>query len=138
MKSLHLALGISLTLLAACVPEKHQADLTSTLSPWHSLTAEEIREVAAAVTESVDGTLVFNRISLLEPDKSQALSWQTDTNAARGADVLYRLDKLSYRVRYDFQTSELSPPALLTSGQPMLVGQELYTALFFHSKMPEE
>jgi primary-amine oxidase len=139
MKSLHIALGISLTLLAACTPEKYQADLTdkSTLSPWHSLTAKEIREVAAAVTESVDGTLVFNRMSLLEPDKSQALSWQTDTNAARGADVLYRLDKLSYRVRYDFQTSELSSPALLTSGQPMLVGQELYTALELVNELPE-
>ncbi|XXK44466.1 hypothetical protein ACMAY4_09325 [Porticoccaceae bacterium nBUS_17] len=41
MKSLHIALGVSLTLLAACTPEKYQADLTdkSTLSPPAFLTS---------------------------------------------------------------------------------------------------
>jgi|TARA_B110000902_G_scaffold266875_1_gene356605 hypothetical protein len=74
MKPLRLALGISLTLLIACTQEKPKYDLTneSALSPWHSRTAEQIWEVATAVTDSADGTFIFNQVSLLELDKSRS------------------------------------------------------------------
>jgi len=131
MKILKTALFISVGLLVACAEKSSERDEMTDriLSPWHSLTSEEVAEVATAVTESVDAQVVFNRISLLEPLKQDALAWDEHSVAARGADVLYRSEKSSYRVQYDFQTSALSDPQTIVSGQPMLVGAEIVTAL---------
>ena len=131
MKILKSALFLSMGLLVACAEKSLELDETTDriLSPWHSLTSEEVAEVATAVIEAVDAQVVFNRISLLEPLKQDALAWDAHSVAARGADVLYRSEKSSYRVQYDFQTSALSDPQTIVSGQPMLVGAEIVTAL---------
>ena len=139
MKILKTALVISVGLLVACAEKSLERDETTDriLSPWHSLTSEEVAEVATAVTESVDAQVVFNRISLLEPHKQDALAWDAQSVAARGADVLYRSEKSSYRAHYDFQTSVLSDPQPIVSGQPMLVGAEIITALDAVNALPE-
>ena len=97
MKILKTALFVSVGLLVACAEKSSERDETTDrfLSPWHSLTTDEVAQVTTAVTESVDAQVVFNRISLLEPHKQDALSWDKQSVAARGADVLYRSDKSS-------------------------------------------
>ncbi|MDB2660667.1 hypothetical protein N9Z36_03810 [Luminiphilus sp.] len=139
MKILKTALFVSVGLLVACAEKSSERDETTDrlLSPWHSLTTDEVAQVTTAVTESVDAQVVFNRISLLEPHKQDALSWDEQSVAARGADVLYRSAKSSYRVQYDFQTGALSDPQLILSGQPMLVQAELINALDAVNALPE-
>lgn len=88
MKILTSALFLSMGLLVACNEKSLELDETTDrlLSPWHSLTSEEVAEVATAVTESIDAQVVFNRISLLEPHKQDALAWDVHSVAARGAE----------------------------------------------------
>ena len=78
MNKAFLLIVVAVTLLGACSGD--QRDETSIaagpLSPWHSLTEAEVQEAAAAVMDSTDDAVVFNRISLLEPDKEQAIAWQ--------------------------------------------------------------
>jgi hypothetical protein len=45
-------------------------------SPWDSLSATEIEQAAAAVKARHGNDVLFNRISLQQPLKRQALSWQ--------------------------------------------------------------
>ena len=139
MKILKTALFVSVGLLVACAEKSSERDEMTDrfLSPWHSLTTDEVAQVTTAVTESVDAQVVFNRISLLEPHKQDALSWDEQSVAARGADVLYRSAKSSYRVQYDFQTGALSDPQRILSGQPMLVQAELINALDAVNALPE-
>ena len=118
---------LSVAVLASCGQSSQETgnNTPSTLSPWHSLTETEINEAAAAVNGAFGDGILFNRISLTEPDKSKARAWQTGDQAARGADIVYRLNKASYVARYDFDTASLSAPSEITSGQPMLAGEEL-------------
>ena len=107
------------------------------LSPWHGLTEEEINEAAAAVVQASSESPLFNRISLAEPKKSEALRWSPGTDALRAADVRFRLGRKSYSAHYEFSTGSLSEPLELTSGQPMLVGAEIYGALEAVNALPE-
>ena len=52
MKILKSALFLSMGLLVACAEKSLELDETTDriLSPWHSLTSEEVAEVATAVT----------------------------------------------------------------------------------------
>ena len=77
--------GIAVALLGACSGDQRNETLgaTGAISPWHSLTEAEVREVAAAVMDSTEDAVVFNRISLLEPDKEQAITWQGTKPARR-------------------------------------------------------
>ena len=106
-------------------------------SPWQSLTEQEINEASRAVSESLGPGILFNRISLTEPDKNKARAWQEGDSATRGADIVYRLNKASYVARYNFTTSSLSTPEEITSGQPMLAGEELFGALDAVNQLPE-
>ena len=109
----------------------------TTMSPWHSLTESEINEAATAASDAFGEGILFNRISLTEPDKNKALTWQAGDTATRGADIVYRLNKASYIARYDFDTASLSAPSEVISGQPMLVGEELFGALDAVNQLPE-
>ncbi|MFZ8974684.1 MAG: hypothetical protein ACO2ZD_11370 [Pseudomonadales bacterium] len=50
-------------------------------SPWDSLSATEIEQAAAAVKARHGNDVLFNRISLQQPLKRQALGWQTGQTA---------------------------------------------------------
>ena len=91
MNKAFLLIGIAVAMLSACSGDQRneKSSATGPISPWHSLTEAEVQEVAAAVMDSTDDAVVFNRISLLEPDKEEAIAWQGAESAQRGADVLY-------------------------------------------------
>ncbi len=78
MNKAFLMIGIAIALLGACSGDQRSetSGATGPISPWHSLTEAEVQEVATAVMGSTDDAVVFNRISLLEPDKEQAIAWQ--------------------------------------------------------------
>ena len=105
--------------------------------PWHSLTSDEITKAVSALRASVGEEIRLNRISLLEPIKSDALAWERGATAARGADLIYRSNKQSYRATYDFGTQMLTEPEALSGGQPMLVGEELMGAVEAVNALPE-
>ena len=73
-----LLIGVAVALLGACSGDQRNDRFMSTvpISPWYSLTEAEVQEAAAAVMDSTDDTVVFSRISLLEPDKEEAITWQ--------------------------------------------------------------
>ena len=106
-------------------------------SPWHSLTGDEITEAVNALRASVGDEIRLNRVSLLEPIKSDALAWERGATAARGAHLVYRSSKQSYRATYDFGTQLLTEPETLLGGQPMLVGEELMVAVEAVNALPE-
>ena len=100
----------ALFLLAGCAQpsnqssgknESSEAMAAKELSPWHSLTSDEITEAVSALRASVGDEIMFNRVSLLEPVKSDALAWESGATAGRGADLIYRLSKQSYRAKYN-------------------------------------
>ena len=130
---------LSVVALVSCGQSSRETvDTTSTtMSPWHSLTEAEINEAAAAVSITFGEDIVFNRISLTEPNKAKARAWQASDKAARGADIVYRLNKGSYVARYDFETASLSAATEISSGQPMLTGAEILGALEAVSQLPE-
>ena len=134
-----LLIGIAVTLLSACSGDQRNEPpvAAGSISPWHSLTEAEVQEVAAAVTASTADAIVFNRISLLEPDKEQAIAWQGTVPARRGADVLYRSSQQSWRAQYDFQSQRLSPATVITSGQPMLAAEEIFPVIETVNALPE-
>ena len=76
---------VSFVVLASCGQNSQEAgsNAPTTLSPWHSLTETEINEAAAAVNDAFGEGVLFNRISLTEPDKNKARAWQTGDQAAR-------------------------------------------------------
>ena len=134
-----LLVGIAVALLGACSggQRNETPGAIGAISPWHSLTEAEVQEAAAAVMDSTDDAVVFNRISLLEPDKEQAITWQGTEPARRGADVLYRSDRQSWRAQYDFQSQRLSQATVITSGQPMLAGEEIFPVIETVNALPE-
>ena len=83
---------LSVVALASCgqSPQEMGDTTLSKISPWHSLTETEINEAATAATNTFGEGIVFNRISLTEPDKTEARSWQVGDKAARGADIIWR------------------------------------------------
>ncbi len=139
MNKAFLLIGISVALLGACSGDQQNetSDAARAISPWHSLTEAEVREAATAVMDSTDDAIVFNRVSLLEPDKKQAITWQGTEPARRGADVLYRSNQQSWRAQYDFQNQQLSSTTVITSGQPMLAAEEIFPVIETVNALPE-
>ena len=132
-------IGIPLAMLSACSADAPTGapGAPGPISPWHSLTETEIREASASVLASSDDPIIFNRISLLEPEKEQAILWTGTEPGRRGADILYRSKKQSWRVQYDFETKQLSAATAITSGQPMLAGEEVFPVIETVNALPE-
>ena len=139
-------ISAALFLLAGCTQPSNQSsgqiEPSETMaakepSPWHSLTSDEITEAVSALRASVGDEIMFNRVSLLEPVKSDALAWESGTTAGRGADLIYRSSKQSYRAKYSFGSKLLTEPEALSGGQPMLVGEELMGAVEAVNALPE-
>ena len=132
-------LSLLLSFLGACssdgAPEVAPSD--SAVSPWQSLNAEEIAAAAKALIDREGNGIVINRMSLKEPKKDTAKAWTADTPAERGADLFYRSGKASFRASFDFGTQTLSASQQLTTGQSMLVGDELFGAVEKVSALPE-
>ena len=132
-------IGIPLAMLSACSADAPTGapGAPVPISPWHSLTETEIHEASASVLASSDDAIIFNRISLLEPEKEQAILWTGTEPGRRGADILYRSNKQSWRVQYDFETKQLSAATAITSGQPMLAGEEVFPVIETVNALPE-
>ncbi len=131
-KSLMAVIIIILALAAYWLSGRGEPTLTSAtdLSPWDTLTAAEITTAAAAVRAQHGEDVRFNRISLRQPDKAVALSWQAGQPALRGAEIVFRTKGVFKIANYDFSTSELEASRDLTGGQPMLSSDgELLPAL---------
>jgi len=90
------------------------------LSPWDSLTAAEISEVAAAVKAQHGDDIMLARISLRQPDKAVALKWSEGDVALREADITFRSAFKSFEVNYNFATQSLAEAVRMTDGQPTL------------------
>ena len=133
------AVILTILVLAGCGQSSTQTQEISSavLSPWHSLTAVEINEASAAVSSAFGSDVIFNRISLTEPDKERARSWKARQSSPRSADVVYRLKRATYRVQYDFENATISEPQEITSGQPMLISEELLGAIEVVNQLPE-
>ena len=133
------AVILTILVLAGCGQSSTQTQEISSavLSPWHSLTAVEINEASAAVSSAFGSDVIFNRISLTEPDKERARSWKAGQSSPRSADVVYRLKRATYRVQYDFENATISEPQEITSGQPMLMSEELLGAIEVVNQLPE-
>ena len=133
------AVILTILVLAGCGQSSTQTQEISSavLSPWHSLTAVEINEASAAVSSAFGSDVIFNRISLTEPDKERARSWKAGQSSPRSADVVYRLKRATYRVQYDFANATISEPQEITSGQPMLISEELLGAIEVVNQLPE-
>ena len=91
-------------------------------SPWNSLSAQEIQSAATAVKQRHGRGVLFNRISLAQPDKTTALQWQSGQQAVRQAAVSFRADGKTHHVIYDLSTDSLAPTQTFDNGQPMLTG----------------
>ena len=91
-------------------------------SPWDSLSAQEIQSAATAVKQRHGRGVLFNRISLDQPDKTTALQWQSGQQAVRQAAVSFRADGKTHHVIYDLSTDSLAPTQIFDNGQPMLTG----------------
>lgn len=133
------AVILTILVLAGCGQSSTQTQEipSAVLSPWHSLTAVEINEASAAVSSAFGSDVIFNRISLTEPDKERARSWKAGQSSPRSADVVYRLKRATYRVQYDFENATISEPQEITSGQPMLISEELLGAIEVVNQLPE-
>ncbi len=113
------AMGISQTNQHLDQPD----DMKGILSPWDSLSADEIEQAASAVKARHGDNTVFNRISLSQPQKSDALQWQSGQTPLRAATISFRAAKQTHHAIYDFNAASLSPTETLTSGQPMLTSE---------------
>ena len=133
------AVILTILVLAGCGQSSTQTQEIplAVLSPWHSLTAVEINEASAAVSSAFGSDVIFNRISLTEPDKERARSWEAGQSSPRSADVVYRLKRATHRVQYDFENATISEPQEITSGQPMLMSEELLGAIEVVNQLPE-
>ena len=133
------AVILTILVLAGCGQSSTQTQEipSAVLSPWHSLTAVEINEASAAVSSAFGSDVIFNRISLTEPDKERARSWKARQSSPRSADVVYRLKRATYRIRYDFENATISEPQEMTRGQPMLISEELLGAIEVVNQLPE-
>jgi primary-amine oxidase len=133
------AVILTILVLAGCGQSSTQTQEIplAVLSPWHSLTAVEINEASAAVSSAFGSDVIFNRISLTEPDKERARSWEAGQSSPRSADVIYRLKRATHRVQYDFENATISEPQEITSGQPMLMSEELLGAIEVVNQLPE-
>ncbi|GIR71953.1 MAG: hypothetical protein CM15mP74_32040 [Halieaceae bacterium] len=86
--------------------------------------------------DSTDDAVVFNRISLLEPAKEQAIAWQGTEPRARGrCPVPQQPAILACSIRFSAQ--RLSPATVITSGQPMLAGEEIFPVIETVNALPE-
>ena len=75
------------------------------LSPWDSLTSDEISRASASIKERHGGDVVFSRISLRQPNKSEALAWKPGQVAGREAEITFRVNKQGYVSYFDLNLS---------------------------------
>ena len=74
------------------------------LSPWDGLTGEEIASVARAVKARHGDGVIFNRISLRQPEKATALAWEKGQTSSREAEITFRVAGQSYITNFDIAT----------------------------------
>ena len=110
-----LAFGLNLS-----ISERHSSGVVETASPWDSLTADEHEIAANAVRARVQGKLVFLRVSLKQPDKQKALTWQAGETAQRDAEVTFLEDGEPFITSVNLLSGLADTPTAIRGGQPML------------------
>jgi Cu2+-containing amine oxidase len=80
---------LSVAVLASCGQSSPETADTApnAMSPWHSLTESEINEAVAAASDAFGEGILFNRISLTEPDKNKARAWRAGDQVTRGGII---------------------------------------------------
>ena len=109
-------------LLDRSISEKEAVGLPINVSPWDGLTAQEYTK-ASGLLRAVHGeTVLFTRISLRQPDKAQALSWQPGDDVQRDAEVTFLVDGQARLARLDLTAGRIISDAPMRGGQPMFSG----------------
>jgi len=96
-----LALPIGLALIVGLVwllnpsinKNSSSTGLSSTsISSWDSLQPEEYRSAAKLIKANHDDNILLTHISLRQPKKMQALTWQEGEEPQRDAEVIFLVD----------------------------------------------
>ena len=107
-------------------------------TPWDSLSADEYRLAANVVRAETNADIVFLRISLRQPDKTQALAWQRGTPPQRDAEVTFLQDGKPYLAHIDLTGNKIETLTAMRGGQPMLSNQaELLPMIMSLSEDPQ-
>ena len=107
-------------------------------TPWDSLSANEYRLAANVVRAETNADIVFLRISLRQPDKTQALAWQRGTPPQRDAEVTFLQDGKPYLAHIDLTGNKIETLTAMRGGQPMLSNQaELLPMIMSLSEDPQ-
>ena len=107
-------------------------------TPWDSLSADEYRLAANAVSAETNADIVFLRISLRQPDKAEALAWQRGTPPQRDAEVTFLQDGQPHLAHIDLTGNKIETLTAMRGGQPMLSNQaELLPMIMSLSEDPQ-
>ena len=128
LKNLALPLTVALIigfawLLNQSMSQQQQSSTPINLSPWDGLNASEYRQAAALVMAAHDGNVIFARISLRQPDKAEALAWQTGEIAQRGAEVSFLVNGKPRLAYVDLTGDKIVLDRPMRGGQPMYSSQ---------------
>ncbi len=124
-----LALPITIGLIAVfgwllnlSIEEKRQfgAEPPLTASPWDGLSGAEYERAAASIKAVHGEDVIFNRISLKQPEKQTALNWQEGGEAQRAAEISFLTNAGPRLAEVDLQAGGVMGDAPIRGGQPML------------------
>ena len=110
-------------LLAQSVGDKNSAPMTAIVSPWDGLSGAEYAQAAALVKAAHGSDILFNRISLRQPDKTQALAWQEGEEAQRDAEVSFLSNGAPRLAQIDLTGNRIVSDRAMQGGQPMYTSQ---------------
>ena len=92
------------------------------ISPWDSLQPEEYRRAAKLIKANHDGNILLTRISLRQPKKMQALTWQEGEEPQRDAEVIFLVDGAPRLAYLDITSHRIVSGTPMRDGMPMLSG----------------
>ena len=98
--------GFGWVLMRSAENSRELTARTIDLSPWDSLTSDEISRASTSVKERHGQDVVFSRISLRQPNKPEALAWEPGKVAGREAEITFRVNKQGYVSYFDLNSSE--------------------------------
>ncbi|MBF2754464.1 MAG: hypothetical protein ISN29_04290 [Gammaproteobacteria bacterium AqS3] len=111
--------AVGLLLLLAGCSDMPRGEIE--LTPWRSLTSDEIARAAEAVrSDAGEGVLLFNRISLAEPNKARALAWSPGETPERSAEIAYGHNGIFYLARVDLATGAITSKQPARRGTPRM------------------
>ncbi len=113
-------------------------DIDIGVSPWDALSGAEIARAAKSVKAKYGDAVLFNRISLKQPDKQPALAWQAGTISVRAAEIAFQTGVEFHLTAVDLQSGEITSDTIMRDGQPMYSGKsELEPLILKFTKLPD-